>query len=107
MIEREIWGSITEFNDNYFTDWKTRHPVFYTNAIAGEVGEMCGITKKMAGGGTHFNKTEPKLIEESVDSLIYLVLLLESQGYSPDDFRRAFWDKLAILHERMENNSSR
>jgi len=106
MIDEITWDLILKFNDQYFPGWKDRDPIYYSNAMAGEVGEVCGLTKKMAGGGTHFDKEEPNLLEECWDVMIYMVIMLQSQGYSCSDFGDAFFDKLEILYKRMEEEVS-
>ena len=102
MIDPTIWELIIKFNDKYFPGWKDREIIYYSNAIAGEAGEICGIAKKMCGGGTHFDKEEPNLLEECWDVLIYMVVMLQSQGYIYSDFEQAFFDKLEVLYKRME-----
>lgn len=101
-----LWEAIIEFNDRHFPNWRDRHPVFYSNAIAGEVGEVCGITKRMAGGGTnrkaHTDENPyTKLREEIVDVFIYSILLLQSQHTDLDEFFIAASQKLKKLEDRM------
>jgi NTP pyrophosphatase (non-canonical NTP hydrolase) len=100
-----FWDEIVVFNDKYFPDWRNRHPMYYTNALAGEVGELCGITKRLAGGGTHYNEMPSKgqAIEECVDVLIYLTLFLESIMVNEEGFQSWFKTKMDILRQRMEN----
>lgn len=103
------WSEIIEFNDQYFPNWRKTHPVFYSNALAGETGEVCNLTKKLAGGGTKKNKVNPSDVsEECVDVYIYLVLLLESSGFSKEQFEQAFKAKMEINKARMQkaNESS-
>jgi len=98
----ELWHRILSFNDRYFTDWRQAHPVFFSNAMAGELGEICNITKRMAGGGTHRKPAKAEdILEESVDLLIYSVLLLQSLGFTATHFKVAFDMKMKELEERM------
>ena len=46
------WEDIISFNEKYFLDWRNVSEVHYSNAMAGEVGEVCDGTKKRVGGGT-------------------------------------------------------
>lgn len=101
-----LWDEILAFNDEYFPNWRNRDPVFVSNAIAGEVGEICGITKRLAGGGTNNaeHPEDPRLAtrDEISDVFIYMTLLLEMQGDGVDAFLVALEDKLRVLHERKE-----
>ena len=102
-----LWEAIMRFNDAHFPNWRDTHPVFYSNAIAGEVGEICGITKRVAGGGTNrkaYAGENPylKLREEVVDVFIYCILLLQSQHTDLDEFFIAASKKLEELEGRMK-----
>lgn len=98
------WRRIIEFNDKYFPYWRKTEPIFYTNALAGEVGELCNLVKKLYGGGTNRRKvTSDDLAEEAVDVLIYLVLFLESIDIHEADFEHYFSSKMQTLVNRMEN----
>ena len=104
----KFWNEIIEFNDEYFPNWRSRTPIFYTNALAGEVGELCNVTKRLAGGGTHYPELPSKgqTIEECVDILIYLTLFLESIMVNEEAFQVWFDSKLDILRQRMESRKS-
>lgn len=87
MCDNGIWKMLKKFNDEHFPGWRKTPLVYYSNALAGEVGEVCNLTKKLTGRGT---KQEPiedgKLIEEIADVEIYKILLLLRMGYSEQDF---------------------
>jgi len=98
------WKEIVEFNDKYFPDWRTRELIFCSNAMAGEVGEVCGLIKRLYGGGTNKSKPKPSkgnVAIECIDMFVYMVLLLEMMGVTREDFSK-YWDiKHDILKRRM------
>ena len=102
--ERNLWGEILEFNDEHFPNWRETHPIFYSNALAGETGEICNLTKKLGGGGT--NRYTPDIRElafELVDIHFYLTLLAESLKIDRELFERYFHEKMEVLRERMKD----
>jgi len=101
---KEIWSKIIEFNNKYFPGWReSREPIFFSNALAGEVGEICNAVKHLYGGGTNRKEVNEELVAlESVDALIYLVLLLDSLGFDYERFSRIFDFKMCVLRRRME-----
>ena len=100
------WDEIIKFNDQYFPGWRlNKEPIFFSNALAGEVGEVCGIIKRFYGGGTN-NRTMPRpteIIEEAVDVFIYLVLFAEAMTCNEDMFDEIFMKKIGKLKKRMQN----
>ena len=99
-----FWKRIIEFNDKYFPGWrKNKELIFFSNAIAGEVGELCGLVKRLYGGGTnkHPPISQSDLVFEVVDIMIYCILFLESLGISEDSFQLYFDLKMNQLYERM------
>ncbi len=102
------WNKVIEFNDIYFPGWrKNKEPIFFSNALAGEVGEVCGLVKRFYGGGTN-NRTIPlpsEMLEEAVDVFIYLVLFCESLTCNELDFDRVFTRKIKKLEQRMRLTS--
>lgn len=98
------WDEIIKFNDQYFPGWRmNREPIFFSNALAGEVGEVCGIIKRFYGGGTN-NRTMPRptaIIEEAVDVFIYLVLFAECMTCDEEMFDKIFMEKMEVLKKRM------
>ena len=100
----EQWAQIVAFNDEIFPGWRDTALIYWTNALAGEVGELCGDAKRMVGGGTNRAKpvpTKAKLAEELADVLIYAVLLAESEGMDEAAFAQAVADKVAECRRRM------
>lgn len=74
-----LWDEILGFNDEYFPGWRETPIIFLTNALAGEVGEICNEAKHRIGGGTNKRiPTDEEMLEEAVDVFIYLVLLAEN-----------------------------
>ena len=98
-----MWEDIVRFNDRHFPEWRNTSLVYLTNALAGEVGELCNDSKHLAGGGT--NKRTPSradLIAEAADVFIYLALISEVLGYDEQGFRDAVSRKVFKNYERME-----
>lgn len=111
--QTSTWKEITDFNDEHFPGWrKTPVPgfnagaglIYLTNALAGEVGEICGDSKKLVGGGTNRAKPMPtveKMISEVADMEVYKVLLCEYLGQDEAAFAVAVRKKIAVNCERM------
>jgi len=100
-----VWNAILDFNDRWFPKWRKTDPIYYSNALAGESGEVCNAIKHMVGGGT--NKMTPeqarlKAVDETVDVLIYMTLLLERLGVDQHGFIAAFKKKMTENEHRME-----
>ncbi len=102
-LEKE-WENIIAFKDEHFPDWRTKHDdIYFGNAMAGELGEVCSNIKKQAGGGTS-NKavpTDEDVFEESADLFVYLVLFLARKGLTAAQFAQAVRRKMNINVERM------
>jgi len=98
------WKKILEFNDKYFPNWREVDLIYYSNALAGEVGEICNLVKKSIGGGTNKRSVcEEEIAIEGVDIFIYLTLLLERLGISRERFKEIFDFKMRVLVRRMED----
>ena len=101
----EIWQKIINFNDKYFPMWRGTPLVYYSNALAGEVGELCNLVKHALGGGTNKSKlfkVEPEdFALEVSDILIYLVIFLECAGITKEKFKEIFNRKMRINEIRM------
>jgi len=104
-----LWDQIIEFNDEYFPGWRdNRELIFFSNALAGEVGEICNKVKKRYGGGTNKNTpSQTDMIFEAVDVYIYLVLFLEAFEVDENIFASVFAEKMRINKERMIQNTLR
>ena len=102
-----LWDQIIKFNDEYFPGWRdNRELIFFSNALAGEVGEICNKVKKLYGGGTNNNSpSSTDMIFEAVDVYIYLVLFLEALEVDENIFCSAFAEKMRINKERMIQRS--
>lgn len=102
----KFWTEILKFNDKFFPDWREVNPVYYSNALAGEVGEICNSVKHLIGGGTNLHNINPIDVgKEGIDVLIYLVLLVEKLGIDEGMFQVLFEEKMATLVERMTGKS--
>lgn len=100
---KKTWDELIEFNDTFFHGWRNDHPVFLSNALAGEVGEVCNLTKKQAGGGTSNTKgidLEDLVQKELIDVFIYLVLNAERHGMNEEEF-------MMKVREKNEENKRR
>ena len=95
--------NILDFNDKYFPNWREPDDVFLTNAIAGEVGELCNMAKHNAGGGTN-QRTHgiSEMGDECADIFIYMALLLLKHNVTGIEFRDLVEMKLEENIERME-----
>ena len=100
----EEWKRVTEWNDKHFPSWRLhKQPIFFSNALAGEVGELCNLVKKYYGGGTNKQKVTNDLMGyEAVDVLIYMILFCESIGISLKEFSFLFDRKIEELTRRMK-----
>ena len=98
------WKRIIDFEDQFYPKWKTNKPILlFSTALAGELGELCGVVTHLEGGGTNNSKYNREMVlEEGVDIYIQLVLLLARYGYNEDDFIRGFEDKFQDLLRRLE-----
>ena len=97
------WVQITDFQNEFYPGWRTEKPrLLFSNALAGEVGELCGVITHLDGGGTNNNKyTNDMILEEAVDTYIQLVLLLARSGFEQIDFERAYTIKFSKLRARL------
>jgi len=99
---KEIWNKVIKFNDKYFPGWREIPLVYYSNALAGETGELCNLVKHALGGGTNKRKVSPREFAlEASDILIYLILFLERAGITKEKFEELFNFKMKVNRERM------
>jgi NTP pyrophosphatase (non-canonical NTP hydrolase) len=99
----EVWKEIIYFNEKYFPDWRNSQEIYYSNAIAGEAGEVCNTVKHRTGGGT--NKSYPDnydLLIELADLFIYIELLVEKLHVDNTLFAGIIRDKIEVNIKRME-----
>lgn len=68
--------------------------------IAGEVGELANVVKKVRRGDQSLENARPAIVEESADIMIYVVKMANQIGFSLDD---AFRAKLEINRERFRH----
>jgi len=74
MELREIQRIEDEDAKHYFPDVEQGF-LYFGNALAGEVGEICNMIKKWARGSITTNEMNEVIREEAPDVLIYLVML--------------------------------
>jgi NTP pyrophosphatase (non-canonical NTP hydrolase) len=97
----ELWHKLNQFQIKYFPGWRATSEVYYSNALAGECGEVCNMVKHRAGGGTNKNNpSDYKLLRELADVFIYLFLLVEYHGHDITSFIR-------VLDEKIDDNAAR
>ncbi len=101
----DLWKEIEDFNDEHFPDWRKEDLRLISNALAGEVGELCDATKHFYGGGTNpdlvGNESMDHILEETFDAIVYAILLVGAMGATSDDFIAAGRRKLSVLRTRM------
>jgi len=105
MCMTAAWDEVIQFNERYFRGWRGVDEVFYSNALAGEVGEVCNMVKHRAGGGT--SKSNPSaytLMDELADVFIYLEILVERMGLDVTSLADAIHTKVQVNEKRMESN---
>lgn len=68
--------------------------------IAGEVGELANVVKKVRRGDRQLDEARPAIVDETADILIYVVKLANQLGFRLDD---AFREKLERNRERFRN----
>lgn len=74
------------------------HPTYWGNAIAGEVGELCNLIKKVERDGfPPYDGFFQDLDSELADVFIYLVLIAR---FFNSDLERAILDKIKEVNER-------
>jgi NTP pyrophosphatase (non-canonical NTP hydrolase) len=104
MKLHDVWGEILDFNNEFFPNWRKIDEIFYSNALAGEVGEVCGVVKARAGGGTNSKGKDLSahaLMTEMADVFIYLTLLAEKMGNDDMTFALVIHEKIQTIRERM------
>lgn len=101
---RELWNKEMNFEQDVFPNWRQVAETYFTNAIAGEAGELCNASKKRKGGGTNnYEISKEEMLEEAVDVFIYLIIYSEYLGFSYDDFAQALEDKINKNWQRKED----
>lgn len=103
----KTWSKILNFNNEYFPGWRNIDEIYYSNALAGEVGELCNMVKHRVGGGTNRSGPQPggmDLVFECADIFIYLSLLLERNGVDIVLFNQIINDKIDKNIIRMKDN---
>lgn len=104
----DIYNKIINHTENIYPDWRNINPIFMSNALAGEVGEICNLTKKLSGGGTNkLNKAEiiPLIKYEIADVFTYLIMLSETLGFSENELIDSFYIKHEIVKQRVIDNN--
>ena len=102
---RIYWNEIVTFQTKYFPKWRNLPAYYWSNALAGEVGEICNTVKHLVGGGTKaedYIVTFDKLKEEIGDTLIYFVLICMYYDISPDNLDTIFENTLSKNIRRKE-----
>lgn len=104
-MTKEQWKAIADFQQKFYPTWLTEDKprLLFSTALAGEVGEVCGVVTHLNGGGTNNQKyTERMLLQECVDSYVQLALLVMKSGFTYSDFEKEFWKVMSELYGRLE-----
>ena len=105
MCMTAAWDEVIQFNERYFRRWRGVEEVFYANALAGEVGEVCNAVKHRAGGGTKkSNPSAHTLMGELADVFIYMELLVERMGLDVTSLADAIHAKVLVNKKRMDSS---
>ena len=90
-----------------FSKQKTQYKrLFFSNALAGEVGEYCNLIKKYERGDisneTKFLKFRNNIRDELADIFIYLVL---NSRVNEIDLEYAILDKIKTIEKRLKGDN--
>lgn len=58
------WKNIINFNNMFFPGWRNKKEIYYSHALAGEVGEVCNAVKHRCGGGTNISQVSDDQLME-------------------------------------------
>lgn len=102
MTFEEVYKRIIALDDDLLQGWRQSSLIYWSNALAGEAGEVCNATKKALGGGTKGDDSGPERIRgELVDVITYAILYWERLGGNCDDLVGALSVKNKVNFERM------
>lgn len=103
----DAWNKIMDVQKDFFPRWNNLPEIYYGNAIAGEVGELCSLIKTRAGGGSRIKPrpTVTDVLEESSDIAIYLILLMSKLDVTPQEFLCHLEQKINAVRTRMHEGS--
>jgi hypothetical protein len=98
---------IKDFQNRFYPGWMDNKPkLLFSTALAGEVGDVCGVVAHLEGGGTNNRKyTDAVVLHQCVDAYIQLVLLVQRYGFSNDDFTMEFFQVMAELEDRLKEKA--
>ena len=102
-----LYSEIIKFQPSIRKDWKEETPIYFSNALAGETGEICNLVKKLSGGGSKKMLKEQvleKIKYEFGDVFAYLILLSENLGFTKEDFIKYSYEKHLIVKKRIMEN---
>lgn len=100
-----VWDEVNQVSDSTFPGWRSVHLLYWSTAIAGEVGEFCNLAKKREEGGSRAAEvTKDALVEELVDVYIYLQKTVECLGTGRSEFSAMVRAKLAKIQARQGLN---
>jgi NTP pyrophosphatase (non-canonical NTP hydrolase) len=95
---------VEAFNDATLPTWRRNNLIWRTNALAGEVGELCNAAKKVDPSYmTHKPPTTAaELEDEVVDVFRVLVEVCEVLGLGPEDLAQKTTAKLKLVEARLK-----
>ena len=105
--EQEAWNDGLHFlmkqcatdGERWFPG-KSQTLAFMALAMAGEVGEVANIVKKIERGSSSFHIVRDELEEEIVDVLIYLCNLMSLPEFYGTDWMKVWYEKRALNERR-------
>jgi hypothetical protein len=105
---RKAWKKILDFQEKYYPNWRIEKPkLLYSTALAGEIGEVCGVVTYLEGGGTNQRVYSAfHMLHQCVDSYVQLVLLVARYGFTEEDFDGELKNVLDELNERLTKKVS-
>jgi len=98
----EVFMRIISLDDQFIENWRALPLIYWTNAMAGEVGELCNQAKKLAGGGTKGDGSSvAKIKEEIADTFTYIVLIWAGLGGTPQELIQEVLAKNEVNRQRL------
>lgn len=92
-----------QFEDRYFPHWRSWGLIYFSNALAAEVGKLCALVRGYEfRGGTKETDPQPnELLAQAVDAEIVLCNLRMGMGFSEREWWDAVFAKQRVNADRM------
>ena len=110
-IRDSAWKAVLEIQEKRHPGWKSNMPrTMLTTGLASEVGGICDQVTHLDGGGSRLPDpkkwNENKILHDSVDTWVMLVLLAEKSGFTEAQFWSEFEKVHGELVERAESSNN-